>query len=59
LSNLSRNITKEEIEFEEKIDWDKVLTRDPFSCALSLVCQLAAGAEKANQDANAIHELIT
>ncbi|KAG5672365.1 hypothetical protein PVAND_002497 [Polypedilum vanderplanki] len=59
LSNLSRNITQEEIEFEEKIDWDKVLKRDPFSCALSLICQLAAGAEKENQDANGIYELIT
>ncbi|KAL7018396.1 hypothetical protein ACKWTF_010736 [Chironomus riparius] len=59
LTNLSRNITKEEIEFEEKIDWDKILNRDPFSCALSLVCQLSAGAERKNDEANAIYEFIT
>jgi len=59
LTNLSRNVTKDEIEFEEKIDWDTVLKRDPFSCALSLICQLAAGAERKDDEANAIYEFIT
>jgi hypothetical protein len=58
ISDPYRNITKEEIEFEEKIDWNKVLTRDPFNCALSLVCQLAAGAEKDNEEGNRIYEFI-
>ncbi|XP_070506035.1 uncharacterized protein [Chironomus tepperi] len=59
LTDLSRNVTKDEIEFEEKIDWDKILDRDPFSCALSLVCQLVAGAERKDDEANAIYEFIT
>lgn len=53
------NITKQEIEFESKIEWDKVLRRDPFNCALSLVCQLSAGAAKENEEANRIFEFIT
>lgn len=53
------NITKQEIDFEEKIEWDKVLRRDPFNCALSLVCQLSAGASKDNEEANRIYEFIT
>lgn len=48
----------EKIEFEKKIDWNNVLNRDPFSCALSLVCQLSAGAEKKNIEANNIYEFI-
>ena len=56
---LKLNITKQEIEFEQKIEWNKILSRDPFSCALSLVCQLAAGAAKDNEEANRIYEFIT
>ena len=52
-------ITKEEVEFEQKIDWDKILRRDPFNCALSLVCQLSAGAGKDNKEANEIYEFIS
>lgn len=48
-----------EIDFEAKIEWDKVLRRDPFNCALSLVCQLSAGAAKDNEEANRIYEFIT
>jgi hypothetical protein len=59
ITNANRNITKEEIEFEQKIDWDNVLKRDPFSCALSLVCQLSAGAEKKNEEANNIYEFLS
>ena len=58
-ANLQQNITQMEIEFEQKIDWNKILRRDPFNCALSLVCQLSAGAEKKNDDANRIYEFIT
>ena len=56
---LRLNITRKEIEFEQKIEWNKILTRDPFSCALSLVCQLAAGAAKDNEEANRIYEFIS
>lgn len=56
---LQQNITKMEIDFEAKIEWDKVLRRDPFNCALSLVCQLSAGAAKDNEEANRIYEFIT
>lgn len=53
------NITKQEIEFEQKIDWEKILKRDPFKCALSLVCQLSAGADKKSEEANGIYEFIS
>lgn len=53
------DLTKLEVEFEEKIDWDAILQRDPFGCALSLVCQLSAGAVKKNEDANRIYDFIT
>lgn len=53
------NITKQEIEFEQKIEWNKVLSRDPFNCALSLVCQLSAGAAKQDEEANKIYEFIS
>jgi hypothetical protein len=35
-----------------------MLKRDPLKCALSLICQIAAGAEKKNAAANAIYEFI-
>ncbi|CAO1425026.1 unnamed protein product [Diamesa serratosioi] len=54
----SVDITKLEIKMEEKIDWENVLNKDPLKCALSLVCQLAAGAEKENKEANQIYEFI-
>lgn len=53
------NITAKQIEFEEKIEWDKILSRDPFNCALSLVCQLSAGADRNNDEANKIYEFIS
>lgn len=53
------NVTKEQIEFEGQIDWNKILQRDPFSCALSIVCQLSAGAEKNNEEANRIYEFLS
>lgn len=57
--NPNLNITEKEVEFELKIEWNKVLSRDPFNCALSLICQLSAGAEKNNEEANRIYEFIT
>jgi hypothetical protein len=59
VEELKANVTKQEIEFEKKIEWNKVLARDPFSCALSLVCQLAAGAAKNDEEANKIFEFIS
>lgn len=53
------NVTKQRTEFEDKIDWDKILQRDPFSCALSIVCQLSAGAEKNNEEAERIYEFLS
>ncbi|XP_058830249.1 uncharacterized protein LOC131689287 isoform X1 [Topomyia yanbarensis] len=44
--------------FEQKIDWNSILKRDPLKCSLSLICQLAAGAEPKNTAANAIYEFI-
>ncbi|XP_058462242.1 uncharacterized protein LOC131437109 [Malaya genurostris] len=44
--------------FEKRIDWNGMLKRDPFKCSLSLICQLAAGAEPKNNAANAIYEFI-
>lgn len=58
-ASLRANITKQEIEFERKIDWNKILSRDPFNCALSLICQLSAGAEKNNEEANRIYGFIS
>ncbi|CRK91929.1 CLUMA_CG005547, isoform A [Clunio marinus] len=58
-ANRRANITDLEIEFEKKIDWNNILSKDPFNCALSLICQLSAGAEKNNNEANQIYEFIT
>lgn len=58
-ANQQLNITEQRIEFEQNIDWDKILRRDPFNCALSLICQLSAGAAKDNEEANRIYEFIT
>lgn len=57
-ANRQLNVTEQRIEFEEKIDWDEILQRDPFNCALSLICQLSAGAEKNNEEANRIYEFV-
>lgn len=58
-TNRYLSISKLENQFEQKIDWDKILKRDPFNCALSLVCQLSAGAAKHNKEANLIYEFIS
>ncbi|XP_037813459.1 uncharacterized protein LOC119604726 [Lucilia sericata] len=33
------------------IDWKRILSRDPFECLQSLVCQLLSGAEKNSHEA--------
>ncbi|XP_061389837.1 uncharacterized protein LOC133325026 [Musca vetustissima] len=33
------------------IDWKRILSRDPFECLQSLVCQLLSGAEKNSEEA--------
>ncbi|XP_055532861.1 uncharacterized protein LOC129722982 [Wyeomyia smithii] len=52
------NRTSALMKFENKIDWSSILKRDPLECSLSLICQLAAGAEKENDAANAIYNFI-
>ena len=59
VDEVSRNITALEIEQVQKIDWEKIFKKDPFDCALSLVCQLAAGAERKDAEANMIYEFIS
>nr|XP_029714375.1 uncharacterized protein LOC109424550 isoform X1 [Aedes albopictus] len=54
----SFNRTAELNNFEKHIDWNGMLKRDPLKCSLSLICQLAAGAELKNEAANAIYEFI-
>ncbi|XP_005184174.1 uncharacterized protein LOC101898263 [Musca domestica] len=33
------------------VDWKRILSRDPFECLQSLVCQLLSGAEKNSEEA--------
>ncbi|CAD6998373.1 uncharacterized protein LOC101449459 [Ceratitis capitata] len=40
------------------IDWKRILSRDPFECLLSLICQLAAGAENNSHEAKFIIEFL-
>lgn len=35
---------------ENVIDWKRILSRDPFECLQSLVCQLLSGAEKNSEE---------
>jgi hypothetical protein len=46
-------------QMENNIDWEKIFRKDPFDCVLSLSCQLAAGAEKEDKEANLLYEFIT
>jgi len=59
VESVGQNFTQLEQAFEHKIDWDKILKSDPLGCALSLICQLAAGAERKDDEANKIYEFIT
>ncbi|XP_001849437.2 uncharacterized protein LOC6039942 isoform X1 [Culex quinquefasciatus] len=52
------NRTSELINFEQHIDWNRILKHDPFKCSQSLICQIAAGAEMKNSAANAIYEFV-
>ncbi|KFB36985.1 AGAP011144-PA-like protein [Anopheles sinensis] len=56
--SLSYNRTAALMDFETKINWNKVLQADPLKCALSLICQLAAGAESQNEQATIIYEFV-
>lgn len=40
------------------VDWENILKFDPFNCALSLICQVSADAEKDNKLAKDIIDLI-
>lgn len=41
-----------------KIDWNRILEKDPLHCAQSLICQIIAGTEKENEDAIIMSNLI-
>ncbi|XP_053677242.1 uncharacterized protein LOC128727360 [Anopheles nili] len=56
--SLSYNRTAALMEFEAKINWNKILQTDPLKCAFSLICQLAAGAEPQDTQAKVIYEFI-
>ncbi|XP_058067227.1 uncharacterized protein LOC131216685 [Anopheles bellator] len=56
--SLSYNRTATLMDFEAKINWNQMLRADPWKCALSLVCQLAAGAEPRDGQAKIIYEFI-
>ncbi|XP_055596461.1 uncharacterized protein LOC129746667 isoform X1 [Uranotaenia lowii] len=53
------NRTAALMDFEKQIDWNRMIKYDPLKCSLSLICQLAAGAEKKNKAANAIYEFVS
>lgn len=54
----TKSISALEAEMENKIDWEKIFKKDPFDCVLSLTCQLAAGAEKQDKEANLLYEFL-
>ncbi|XP_073821568.1 uncharacterized protein [Musca autumnalis] len=44
-------ITRKSNSTASVIDWKRILSRDPFECLQSLVCQLLSGAEKNSEEA--------
>uniref|UniRef100_A0A1B0A3X2 Uncharacterized protein n=1 Tax=Glossina pallidipes TaxID=7398 RepID=A0A1B0A3X2_GLOPL len=40
------------------IDWKRILSRDPFECLESLICQLVAGAEQSSEDAVMLYDFL-
>ncbi|XP_030383845.1 uncharacterized protein LOC115631274 [Scaptodrosophila lebanonensis] len=40
------------------IDWKRILSRDPFECLQSLICQLMSGAEAASQEAELLMDFL-
>ncbi|XP_035894339.1 uncharacterized protein LOC118504229 [Anopheles stephensi] len=56
--SLSFNRTATLLDFEAKINWNKILQTDPLKCAFSLICQLAAGAEPQDVQAKIIYEFV-
>uniref|UniRef100_A0A182K263 Uncharacterized protein n=1 Tax=Anopheles christyi TaxID=43041 RepID=A0A182K263_9DIPT len=56
--SLDYNRTATLLDFESKINWNKILQTDPLKCAFSLICQLAAGAEPQDRQAKIIYEFV-
>uniref|UniRef100_A0A1A9WNZ2 Uncharacterized protein n=1 Tax=Glossina brevipalpis TaxID=37001 RepID=A0A1A9WNZ2_9MUSC len=40
------------------IDWKRILSRDPFECLESLICQLISGAESSSLDAVVLRDFL-
>ncbi|XP_053960636.1 uncharacterized protein LOC128864900 [Anastrepha ludens] len=40
------------------IDWKRILSRDPFECLQSLICQLMSGAESHSREAKLLTEFL-
>lgn len=57
--NAKKSISALEEAMEDKIDWERIFKKDPFDCVLSLTCQLAAGAEREDKEANLLYEFLT
>jgi hypothetical protein len=53
------NVIMDEMSMNATLNWDMILQKDPFNCALSLICQIAAGAEKSSEEANRIYEVVS
>lgn len=41
-----------------EIDWNRIQDSDPLNCAMSLICQIVAGAENNNSEARNIKALV-
>lgn len=41
-----------------EIDWNRIQNNDPLNCAMSLICQIVAGAENNNNEAKNIKALV-
>lgn len=48
---LRNTIVKKQNSTANVVDWKRILSRDPFECLQSLVCQLLSGAEKNSAEA--------
>lgn len=58
LSNLNRTKLEDKQAARIKVDWNNILKNDPFKCLESLVCQVVAGSESTNPDAQDIQALV-
>lgn len=41
-----------------EVNWNRVLQNDPLNCALSLICQISAGAENQNKESRNINAFV-